>query len=173
MKLYRTFLLTALAILMLISMTSCALAQAALAQDKEYRYQEIVLTLDSSFSELELEEENRTTYVSLSGTGVIIIKETFESMVEVGVDDPASITLEAYRDAFNQANQYNGVNTELEGLCGFTYFDTTDGTAYKFLVCIYKSEDAFWSVQFMAPTTDYNKNEEKFIEWAHDVRFEY
>lgn len=172
MKFIRPLLITALAITMIISMTSCALLDLVLSGDKEYRYQELSLTMDSSFTEMKLEEENRTTYVSLSATGVIIIKETFESMVEAGVEDPASIALEDYRDAFNEANGYNGTNAAIDGLTAFTYTDTTDGTDYKFLVCIYQSETAFWSVQFMSPTADYEKNEADFIKWANTVSFD-
>ena len=172
MKFIRPLLITALAILLITAMTSCAILDLVLSGDKEYRYQELSLTMDSTFAEMELEEENRTTYVSVSGTGVIIIKETFESMVEAGVEDPAAITLEEYRDAFNEANGYNGTNETIDGLTAFTYTDTTDGTDYKFLVCIYQSETAFWSVQFMAPTTDYDKNEADFIKWANTVSFD-
>ena len=172
MKIIRSLLLVTLSILMTLSMTSCALLDVVLAKDKEYRYQELVLSLDSSFFENEIDEENRTSFVSLSGTGAIVIKETFASMIDAGVEDPSSLTVEEYRDAFNEANQYNGTVVELDGLCAFTYFNTSDGTDYKLLVCIYQSETAFWSVQFMAPTADYDKNEKEFIKWAQKVRFE-
>lgn len=171
MKLFRSILITSLALIMLVTMTSCALLEGVLSKDKEYEFKELVLTLDSSFAEVELEEEDRTTFVSVSGVGVIVMKETFESMKDDGVPDPESFTTDDYLEAFVESNQYEATVEDLDGLSAFTYLNTTDGEDYKLLVCIYKSNTAFWSVQFMAPADSYDEYEEKFVDWAKHVVF--
>ena len=171
MKIVRTALITALSLLLILSMTSCSVLNLLLEQDKEFRFREMVLTLNSSFGEVKSDNENGTTFVSVSGLGVIIHEESFETMIEDGVEDPASITLAEYRDAFAEVNEYDATVAEIEGLTAFTYFSVSDGDTYKFLVCIYQSEDAFWSVQFMALAAEYDQNEKQFIEWAKQITF--
>ena len=161
-----------LTVCMTFSLTSCALLDTILSGDKEYRYQELVLTLDSSFTEIEAEKENRTTFVSVSGTAVIVIKESFESMEAKGIENPEALSLEDYRDAFNMANDYNGTIEEIDGLTAFTYNNFSEGTNYKLLVCVYRSETAFWSLQFMSLADEYDENEKEFINWAKKVTFD-
>ena len=171
MKIIRTFLITAISLLLVLSMTSCAVLNILSEQAKEFRSRDMVLTLNSTFGEVKSDNEDGTTFVSLSGLGVIVIEESFEDMLAQGVEDPASITLEQYRDAFAEANHYDATVAEIEGLTAFTYFNTNDGDSYKLLVCIYQSETAFWSVQFMSLSSEYDQHERQFIEWAKKITF--
>lgn len=173
MKTVRRILILALTLLTLTSMIACSAVGSILKSPKDFAFQEMVLTLDSSFTELEVEDhEDRTTFFSLSTVSVIIIKESFEEMIANDVDNPSQYSVADYQKAFITSNAYDATAKSIEGLTAFTYESESDGDLYKFLVCTYKSDSAFWSVQFMSPAEDYEKNEAQFIEWAKAIRFE-
>ena len=171
MKIIRTVLIAVVSLLLVLSMTSCAVLNIFLEQEKEFRFRDMILTLDGTFGEVKSDNEDGTTFVSLSGLGVIVIEESFEDMMTEGVEDPASITHEQYIDAFEEANEYDATIAEIEGLTAFTYYTSNDGDSYKLLVCIYQSETAFWSVQFMSLTPECDQNEKQFVEWAKQITF--
>ena len=173
MKTVRRILILALTLLTLTSMIACSAVGAILKSPKDFAFQEMVLTLDSSFTEMDVKEhEDRTTFFSLSAVSVIIIKESFEEMADNDVDNPSQYSVADYQKAFITSNAYDVTYQSIEGLSAYTYESESDGDSYKFLVCTYKSETAFWSVQFMSPAKDYEKNEAQFIEWAKAIRFE-
>ena len=173
MKTVRHILILAVTLLTLVSLVSCSVLGTFLKSEKEFRFQEMVLTLDSSFSERNVDNyEDRTTFFSLSAVSVIIIKESFAEMEQEGVNNPGQFSVKDYQGAFIDSNDYAATTADIDGLSAFTYESTDEDGSYKFLVCIYKSETAFWSVQFLSLAEDYDKNEAQFIEWAKAIRFE-
>lgn len=173
MKILRRILILTVTLLTLTSLVSCTVLGSILKSEKEFTFQEMILTLDSSFTERNVENyEDRTTFFSLSAVSVIIIKESFEEMEAEGVDNPGQFSVKDYQGAFIESNDYAATTADIDGLSAFTYESSDEDGEYKFLVCIYKSETAFWSVQFLSMAEDYDKNEAQFIEWAKAIRFE-
>lgn len=61
--------------------------------------------------------------------------------------------LEQYGQALIKANQVNADLAEKDGICCFTY----EAGAYTYLVSLWETKDAFWTVQAYCPTADYSK----------------
>ena len=59
------------------------------------------------------------------------------------------------------------------GLVGFTYEALDNGTGQMcvYYYCFYKSEDAFWVIQFATLIQNAEKYEQKIIDWAKSVEF--
>ena len=63
---------------------------------------------------------------------------------------------------------------ESDGQYWFDYSNVSpeDDTEYNYLTCLYKADDAFWTVQFIAESERAERFREEFLEWAATVRFE-
>lgn len=61
--------------------------------------------------------------------------------------------LEQYGQALIKANQVNAVLAEKDGICYFTY----EADTYTYLVSLWETKDAFWTVQAYCPTAQYSK----------------
>ena len=61
-----------------------------------------------------------------------------------------------------------------EGLIGFEYEFTNPDTKdiYKYFSFVYKSNDAFWLVQFATLTENVDEYRAQILEWAKTVSFE-
>lgn len=173
MKTVRPLLLTALALLLLTSMFSCTSSpsQSVQTPNGQFQFHEIILTLDDSFTEVDIQDEMRDTFLSAYGIGVVVMKESFESMQKVGVSDPQSISIDEYMSLFIRHNRYDATPEEIDGLTAFTYYTHKDDDDFKLLVCIFRTDTAFWSVQFIAPVESYDTYEDQFIDWANQITF--
>jgi hypothetical protein len=100
---------------------------------------------------------------------VVAIKETFESLVENGFD--SSITLEEYAALVLEANGFTAeVKTE-DGLTYYVYSTTSAEGDFTTYASVYKSEDAFWFVQFVCAAEDYASLEADIVNYAKSVTF--
>ena len=53
----------------------------------------------------------------------------------------------------------------------FTQKDPNSGEKVRYLVTFYKSEKAFWDVQFCSLEKDFSKMRSTFVKWAKSVSF--
>ena len=121
----------------------------------------------------EFEETPVDKYTATYGSrdvAVIALKEEF-SLFE-GFEN---YTLEQYANlVIENNNMSNTVIKNVDGLMGFeyTYFNPETNKNYIYFSYVYKSNDAFWLVQF---ATEENKATEYFddiVMWANSVEFE-
>lgn len=93
--------------------------------------------------------------------------ETYPELKEYSIKEYGELTIE-YGD-FDS-------DVKIQEQDGLTYFEFTfddDETEehYKYLACVYKTDDAFWVVQFTTDTADYDSYRSDFVEWAKSVEF--
>lgn len=124
------------------------------------------ITLTNQFSKLDV--EGFTNCYDSSRIVVLVLEEKFSSLQN-------NYTLEEYGKAVLSRN--NRSSTELEeisGLLGFEYEYTNPDTkdTYKYLAFVYKSNDAFWLVQFATMKENYSEYAPQMIKWAKTVSFE-
>lgn len=80
-------------------------------------------------------------------------------------------TLEEYG---NLVIPTNGISAQLEKVEGLTKFEYefTDSDTYKYIGFVFKSDDAFWLVQFATLAENYDNYSAAIMEWAKTISFE-
>ncbi len=136
-------------------------------KEKTFTYQEMYITLTDEFREME-SGENTIAYDS-PNKAVFVLKEPF-TMAE-GFGD---LSLEEYADLVIQVNGINyGKAKKVDGLVTFEHTFTNPETkqTFRYFSYVYKTNDAFWLIQFTALDKDAQKYEEQFLNWAKLIRF--
>ncbi len=114
--------------------------------------------------------ENYTVAYDSKNVAVFALKEAFAL-----ADGFQDYTLEQYGNLVLQNNNLSSSKIEdKEGLIGFEYEFTNPDTkdTYKYFSFVYKSNDAFWLVQFATLTENVNEYRAQILEWAKTVSFE-
>lgn len=114
--------------------------------------------------------ENYTVAYNSKNVAVLALKEAFAL-----ADGFQDYTLEQYGNLVLQNNNLSSSKIEdKEGLIGFEYEFTNPDTkgTYKYFSFVYKSNDAFWLVQFATLTENVDEYSSKIIEWAKTISFE-
>ncbi len=144
-------------------LTGCAL----LNNTKTYTSNGISVTMDSGFYEKEL--VSQTVYLESKDAIFTALKEDYASLAAVNITKDS--TLKDYTDIVKTVNGMTESFTEKDGLIYATYEKNVSGKDFFYLVTAYKTDDAFWLVNFACNKKDKAKFEPKFIEWAKTVEF--
>ncbi len=126
------------------------------------------ITLTDEFVKAEI--ENYTIAYNSKNVAVFALKEAFAL-----ADGFQDYTLEQYGNLVLQNNNLSSSKMQnLEGLTEFEYEFTNPDTkdTYKYFSFVYKSNHAFWLVQFATLTENVDKYSSKIIEWAKTIYFE-
>ena len=126
------------------------------------------ITLNEDFVEFDAEGYARA--MDSKNVAVMILQEEFTLML--GLED---YTLEQY----GQLVLSNNTNRETSGLQvrnGVMYFEydtknIEDGKEYRYIVTMYKGNDAFWLVQYIVRSNEADKYYDDIFQWASSVRF--
>ena len=135
---------------------------------KTFNSNGMAITLTDEFSETDI--ANYTVAYDSKNVAVFATKEAFTLME--GFED---YTLEQYGNLVLQNNNLSASKLQnLEGLTEFEYEfknpDTKD--TYKYFSFVYKTDDAFWLVQFATLTENVDEYGSKIVEWAKTISFE-
>ena len=160
----RVLKVVVVALLLFISV-GCSLTEEA---TKTYSANGVKVTMKDGLTEKT--NMNFTTY--LEGTDVMFtaLKESFDITKQINLDENSSVR--EYTEKVLQANGLNETINEKDGLTYFTYEKEISGTKYFYFATTYKSNDAFWLINFACLAKDKAKYESKFIKWAKTVEFE-
>ncbi len=137
------------------------------AEPKTFSSDGMTITLTDEFSEAEL--DNFTVSYESKEVAVFALKESFSEAAHL-----KSMSIEQYG---NLVIQMNGLFSDaLKKAEGLTYFDyeyenTETNETYRYFVYLYKTDDAFWMVQFALPEQNVKAYSEQITEWARAVTF--
>ena len=138
-------------------------------RDKKFSVDGMTITLNSNFEKVDVDKEHKydASYGS-EEVAVLVLKEEF-SLVE-GFED---YTLEEYAELLVEAN---GLSSDVKIKDGMTFFDyqkksSKDQKIYRYRAYVYKSDDAFWMIQFAIETKNYDDYADSIDEWARSVSF--
>lgn len=126
------------------------------------------ITLTNEFKESEA--ENYTNCYDSANVAIFALKEEFSLL-----DGSEDYTLEEYGNLVLKSNNHSSAELkEIDGLTGFEYEFTNPDTndEYQYFSFVYKSEDAFWLVQFATPEENEEEYRSKITQWAKTVSFE-
>ncbi len=140
------------------------------SQSKPLKFtcKEMSITLTDSFKETSF--EGFTVCYDSPDAAVLVLQESFDYMD--GLED---LTLEQYRDLVSSANPDTEITpVQIEGMycMEHTYYDSKAKENYSYLSFTYKSEEAFWLIQFSCSTEKYEELKPTFISWAKTVTFD-
>lgn len=132
---------------------------------KEFSDKGITITLTNDFAATDA--KGYTLCYDSEKVAVLILKEEFT--LQPGAED---YTLEEYG---NQVIESNKLGTTLDVLDGITCFRYDHAASkketYSYLVTLFKTEDAFWMVQFITLAENAETYQSTFLDWAGSVSF--
>jgi len=138
-------------------------------EPKDFQYDGLNITLTNEFTEVDA--EGRTVCYDSKRVAVLVLKEEF-SLAE-GFGD---LTLEEYADILKKENDMSSSKLkETDGLLCFEYdYNNAEvNKTFRYFSYLYKSDDAFWVVQFATQTEYVEELSPKINEWAKSVSFCY
>ena len=128
-------------------------------------YGEALAELGEEYKNLVVMDADLEEYSKIAIFG---LRETF---TQLGVDD--SFTAKDYAEAVIEANGLDArvISRSNEDYEYFRYnAPADDGTTFRYLVGVYKTDKAFWMVQVTASIVDYE--EETFFDYLDSVKFD-
>jgi hypothetical protein len=141
---------------------------ASKVESKFFSKNGMSITLTNEFRQTQM--QNFTNCYDSAKVAVFALKEEF-TLAE-GFEN---YTLEQYGNLVLQYNNFSSSELKnIDGLTGFEYEFTNPDTndTYKYFSFVYKSNDAFWLVQFATLTENVDEYGSKIIEWAKTISFE-
>ncbi len=136
-------------------------------EPKDFTVEEMQITLTDEF--MKVPTEGFDACFGTDDVVILAVREDFELME--GFSD---YTLEEYGQLLLEAYELQG-NSELQTVEGITYFDYESDVdvneTYYYFATIYKSNDAFWTVQFAVLTEEKEEYIPYFTEWAKTITF--
>lgn len=142
--------------------------QAASVQPETWKSAGISITLTNQFS-----ADNAEGYTACFGSqdvAVYALKEPFSLMA--GAE---ALTVEQYCEMVVDNNDFN-MTQEPKTQDGLTWFEFSwtnpeTNLTYCYFAATYKTDDAFWLVQFATNQTKWEQYHSQFIQWAKSVSF--
>ena len=136
-------------------------------EEKVFSSDGISFTLTDEFRETEI--EGYTVAYESPYMAVFAMKEDFSLLEGFG-----EYTLEEYAELVILATSLGSTEAEnVDGLICFDYDFTNPETnvAYKYYTYVFKTNNAFWAVQFVTVLEDAEEYEAQIFEWAKAIDF--
>lgn len=137
-------------------------------KQKDYSSHGFNIKMDDGMTEKDLATAT-ATYMS-DKVVVTALKEEFTLLEAIDIDEKSSI--EDYAEAVIKNNKADYELKEKDGINYFEYEKTVSGKDYYYYAVVYKSDDAFWLVNFACEKNNKSEYQEKFFEWAKTVTFD-
>ena len=136
---------------------------------KPFEYQGLSIDVPTTMTDMGHEGSYAQFTFALSSDSVAIFgtRSTFEA-----VEADTSTPLESYAKAVIAANGFRSTPVDRAGsdYLYFTHLAETDKGDLRYLDAVYKTDDAFWLIQVVAPVTEFN--EDAFLGWLDSVTFD-
>ncbi len=157
-----------LLVLTLLASAGCGLRDPVTAKEKVFSSEGMKITLTEGFQETNI--QGYTVCYDSSKIAVFALREAFtllEGLENSPVEDYAQIVLEA-----NKSRGADKVET-VEGIpcIEYSYHNDSENKDYSYFTATFKASDAFWLVQFVCETANYEELRPTFIHWAKTVSF--
>lgn len=162
MKSFKNILAISLIFILTFSFAACSKVQPL-----DFSYEEMTITLNDTFSETN--SEGYTVCYDSKNIAVLALKEKFDYM-----EGFENFTLEQYRNLVSSANTSLEITPlEIDGMycMEHSFFNADVEAEYTYLSVTYKSDEAFWLIQFACLSEKYDSLKPDFINWAKSVRF--
>ncbi len=165
----RTLVIAAIivAVVVALSILMQVIFPAPTGEPKTFTRDALQITLTDKFTETPA--DGYTTIYQCEDSAVFVLKESFAD-----VEGGEETTLEQYGQMLidKNAKVSDAELQSVEGLTCFEYqYKNDNNSNMYYFVTVYKTQDAFWLIQFATPKADTASYRETFIEWAKSVQF--
>lgn len=136
-------------------------------EPKIFTYDDMSITLTNAFKETDI--DSFSAVYDSRDVAVFVVKEEF-SLAE-GFED---YTIDQYAELVMEVNGLSDSEIRrIDDLTSFEYEYTNPETeeTYKYSSFTYKTEDAFWLVQFTTLNEKFDEYSNQIVEWAKSVEF--
>ncbi len=137
---------------------------ACSATPKSFTVDALSIDLTSAFDRDDSVSEDQDAVFISNDLVVTVLSESFNRL---GIDD--SFTKDDYAELVIMTNGLNSAVMHKEQYTYFIYEASADGEDYKYLAVIFKSDDAFYMVQFAALSSDFEPLLEDIWEYIGSV----
>ena len=144
----------------------CACGQKDVAS-VSHTFEDLTISLPENFIDLS-GEDFATGLAFLQGLDPIAVnglREEKAVFAQYGLE----LDLERYAKLVIMANNLSVQPQETDGILSFTYEATTEGVSYTYVVTVWETEAAFWTVQAYCPTADYSEVHDQMWEILSSV----
>lgn len=138
--------------------------------DKIFSKSGLSITLTDDFVEKTL--MSQTSYYESLTSIVTTLKEPFENLEAIGLSKDS--TLKEYAQEVIKTNGFDKSGTTIQeggGFTGFEYTSDVSGVTVNYVAVVFKSNDAFWLVQFACQEDNYAQFSPIFNKWAKSIVF--
>lgn len=154
---------------LLASLFSCAMLNPLNAKDKTFSKEGMNVTLTSGFTEAEY--PGMTVCYDSAKVAVFALKEPISS-----IPNSSDYTASKYASLLRDVNKDKSPSSlkKIENIPCFdyTFLNEEENVEYYYLTAAYKSDDAFWMIQFCCRTTDKEECEPYLEKFAKSVTFD-
>lgn len=152
-------------VLLVVLIAGCSLLKE---KAKTYSTNGISVTMTDGFALKDL--EGVTVYLEGDDAIFTALKEDFSTLEPYGITSAS--TLKEYASAIVDGNSLTTTIEEKDGLTYFTYTKEISGNSFYYLATVYKTDNAFWLINFACESKGKDTFEPRFLEWAKTVTFE-
>lgn len=139
-------------------------------KEKESTYTSHGLSVTMNEGFIEKSIVSQTVYFESNEAVFSALKEEFNLLESVNLG--SNTTLKEYGEAIIKNNNSDYELKEEDGLTYFEYEKTVSGKDFYYLASVYKTDDAFWLINFACETSNKNKYQQLFKRWAKSIKFE-
>ena len=151
-------------VLLVLVICGCSLLKES---EKTYTANGISITMKKGFYEKDY--VSLTTYFESEDAIFTALKESFTDLEEAGLS--ANSTLNEYIQAVKEGNQLDTEIIEDDGLLYMTYEKEISNKDFFYLATVYKTDDAFWLINFACESKNKNTLKPQFLKWAKTGEF--
>lgn len=151
-----------LAAVMLCLLCSCG------ASEKDFSKAGMTITLTNKFVEKDL--VTQTAYYESTDAIVTVLREGFDIFQQNGLD--YNITKKQYAEMCVFQNNLTAIVDESEKHAHFSYQKEINGQDFSYEAYCFRTDDAFWLIQFACHTKNLSKMTSVFEKYANSVKFE-
>lgn len=139
------------------------------AEEKTYSDSGFTITMEDGFNEKDY--IGATFYYESQNAGISVVKETFEDLSSLEIDENTS--LEEYAELISYVNEkdneYKNLNDQI---MYYTYDDTISGKDYSYMTAVTKGSNAFWIINLFCEEKNKDTYFPKFEKWLETVEVE-
>jgi len=153
----------------LITLLFCITLTGCLGEKtKTYTSHGVSIDLPTSFYEKDL--ASVTAYLESNKAIISFIKEDFSTLEVVEITKDS--TLDTYAKAVLENNKLTSEMKTQKDYQYFTYEKSASGKDFFYTSAVFKTDDAFWLVNFACEVKDKDTYKTEFLKWADTIKFE-
>lgn len=138
-------------------------------EEKTYSNSGFTITMEDGFYEKDY--IGATFYYESQNAGISVVKETFEDLSSLEIDE--NVSLEEYAELVSYVNETDNEYQKLnDQILYYTYDNTASGKNYSYMTAVTKGNTAFWIINLFCEEDNKDTYFPKFEKWLATIEVE-